>query len=109
MIFLLFPILLFADVVCEIQEERIYCTYYINRSDNTEGKVVEFHWHSPSGLDDRVKIFQVPPFYGSVYDYRFLPGREKGKWIVEVKELDTGKTSTTSFELNTTSEEFFED
>ncbi|BCD68915.1 hypothetical protein [Nitratiruptor sp. YY09-18] len=101
--------LLFADVKCQKSEQRITCTYYIDRSDNTNGLRVEFHWISPSGKDDRIKIFRVPPFYGSVYDYRFLPGREPGKWKVVVKELDTNKSAATTFDINCSDDSFFEE
>ncbi len=108
-IFLLIPLILFADLVCSIQDQRIICTYFIDRSDNAHGLDVRFFWHSPDGKDDRIKIFHVPPYHGSVYDYRFLPGRQKGKWVVEVQEIDTNKSTKTSFEINESSEEFFED
>ena len=105
---LTFPLLLFADLVCKIEGERIYCTYFINRSDNLDGITVRFHWYSPSGKDDRVKEFAVPPLYGSVYDYRFLPGRESGRWRVVATELETNKSAQATFDLNV-SEDFFEE
>ena len=105
---LLLPAALFAHVACEQRAERIYCTYYIDRSDNTEGVTVEFHWHSPSGRDDRIKYFWVPPMHGSVYDYRFVPGRESGTWRVVVREMETNRSAETTFDLEG-SEEFFEE
>ncbi|WP_187647614.1 hypothetical protein [Nitrosophilus labii] len=97
------------EVKCKIEYERIYCTYLINRSDNENGKKVTFYWYSPTGNDDRVRTFEVPPYYGSVYDYRYLPGREKGKWRVVVKDLDTNKSAETSFVIECENEEFFEE
>ena len=102
------PLLLWADLTCNIEQQKIYCTYFIDRSDNQNGKKVEFHWYSPNAQDDRIKVFEVPPLYGSIYDYRFLPGRVAGKWRVVARELDTNKSAEATFELNE-SEDFFED
>jgi hypothetical protein len=107
-IIFLVPLALLAQVACERRMERIYCTYYIDRSDNTKGVDVEFWWHSPSGRDDRIKVFHVPPLHGSVYDYRFVPGRESGKWRVVVRVHETNSSSKTTFELEG-DEEFFEE
>ncbi len=108
-VILLLPLVLLADIVCNIENERIICTYFIDRSDNAHGLTVEFHWYSPDGKDDRIKSFKVPPFYGSVYDYRFLPGRKIGRWKVEARELETNKSAITYFDINSSDDEFFED
>ncbi len=97
------------EVRCNIENERIFCRYFIDRSDNSEGKRVEFHWYSPSGEDDRIRIFEIPPYYGSVYDYRYLPGRESGEWRVVVTDLDSNVTATATFKIEAFDEEFFED
>ena len=99
-----------AKVQCEIENEKIYCTYYLDRSDNQFGKEVLFHWFSPnSPEDDRIRHFKIPPLYGSVYDYRFLPGRAKGEWRVIVQDLETNETVETTFDINTTDDSMFED
>ncbi|HIE34677.1 MAG TPA: hypothetical protein EYP79_00570 [Campylobacterales bacterium] len=108
-LFFLSSMLLANEVKCIMEQERVYCTYFIDRSDNENGKVVVFHWQSPLGNDDRVRIFNIPPYHGSVYDYRYLPGREKGEWIVVVKELDSNKSVKTSFVIENNDEEFFEE
>ena len=108
-VIVLLPLLLFADLVCQREGERIICTYFIDRSDNANGLTVEFHWYSPQGDDDRIKRFKVPPFYGSVYDYRFTPGREEGRWRVVARELETNKSAIAYFDLNGSDEGFFED
>ncbi len=112
-IVLLFPLLLSASsanqIICRIEEQRVLCIYFIDRSDNAHGLSVRFIWHSPDGKDDRIQLFHVPPYHGSVYDYRFLPGREQGRWIVEVVDLKSHKRATTSFEINESSEDFFAD
>ncbi len=109
-LFLILPMLLAAgSLSCAIQNEKIICTYFIDRSDNSNGLHVRFHWISPSGKDDRIKTFYVPPFYGSVYDYRFLPWREKGTWKVVVEVNETNATASTTFDINASDESFFED
>jgi hypothetical protein len=110
-IFLMWAIsLTAAKVQCNIENERIYCTYYLDRSDNQNGKEVEFRWISPATPDDnRIRHFQVPPRHGSVYDYRFLPGRAKGVWRVQVTDLDTNTTVETTFDINTTDNSMFDE
>ncbi len=109
-IYLLAIVSAFAnEVKCHIEDDRIYCKYFIDRSDNDHGKSVVFHWYSPSKKDDRVRTFKVPPYYGSVYDYRYLPGREKGKWIVVVKDLETNETSKTTFVIDNEDDDIFEE
>jgi hypothetical protein len=99
-----------ADVQCRIENERIYCIYSLDRSDNQNGKNVKFHWISPaSSEDDRIRHFQIPPRYGSVYDYRFLPGRAEGRWHVKVIDLETNETVETTFDINVTDNSMFEE
>lgn len=99
-----------SSVKCNIENERIYCRYFLDRSDNINGKNVEFHWISPtSPIDDRVRHFQVPARHGSVYDYRFLPGRAEGVWHVKVIDLDTNETVETTFDINATDNSMFEE
>jgi len=102
--------LLASTVQCKIENERIYCTYHLDRSDNQNGKSVEFYWISPlSPKDDRIRHFDIPPRHGFVYDYRFLPGRAKGKWRVRVIDLDTNKSTETTFIINSTDNSIFEE
>ncbi len=108
-LFLLVP-LTAADVQCRIENERIYCRYFLDRSDNQNGKEVEFYWISPkSPDDDRVRHFRIPPQHGSVYDYRFLPGRAEGVWRVRVIDLDTNESVETAFDINVTDDSMFEE
>jgi len=60
-------------------------------------------------VDDRIRHFRIPPRYGSVYDYRFLPGRAKGVWHVRVTDLETNETVETTFEITTTDNSMFEE
>ncbi len=103
------PVLLFSsEVVCRFEEQKIICTYFIDRSDNVNGLKVRFFWRSPNGRDNRIKKFKVPPYHGSVYDYRFLPGRVQGRWKVVVTELESNKSASAYFDINE-SEDFFEE
>jgi len=99
-----------ATVQCKIENERIYCTYHLDRSDNQNGKSVEFYWISPqSPKDDRIRHFDIPPRHGFVYDYRFLPGRINGEWHVKVIDLDTNQSVETTFKINSTDDSMFEE
>jgi len=102
---------LHADKVqCDIRMERIYCTYILDRSDTYKERFVAFHWISPtSPVDDRIRHFRIPPGYGSVYDYRFLPGRAKGTWRVTVTDTESNRTVETAFDINVTDETIFEE
>jgi len=107
--FILITALSGSALKCKIENERIYCKYFIDRSDNKNGKKITFYWKSPSGKDDRKKTFWVPPNYGSVYDYRYLMGREAGKWEVEAKEENTEKKANFSFTIDKKQEWLFEE
>jgi len=107
---LLVPSLHADKVQCEIRSEKIYCTYILDRSDTYKERAVAFHWLSPrSPEDDRIRHFRIPPGYGSVYDYRFLPGRAKGKWRVVVVNTENNQSVETTFDINTTDETIFEE
>ena len=93
---------------CEKKNNTITCTYFSDRSDNPNGIKLKFDWISPiSPQDDRIRYIEIPPYYGSAYDYRFLPGRAIGKWRVVVTRTDNNETIQSSFEINATDDEFF--
>ena len=93
---------------CEKKETRIICTYFTDRSDSDKDIVLSFHWISPqTPLDDRIREVVIPPYYGSAYDYRFIPGRILGRWIVKVTRQDINSTIKTSFDINSSDDEFF--
>ena len=100
---------LYADSVkCEQKDNMITCTYFTDRSDSPDDIKLKFHWISPkSPKDDRIKYIAIPPYYGSAYDYRFLPGRVCGKWKVVVTQVDKNRSVTTTFDINETEDEFF--
>jgi len=93
---------------CEQKDNTITCTYFTDRSDSPKDIKLKFYWISPkSPKDDRVRYILIPPYYGSAYDYRFLPGRVPGKWRVVVTQMDTNKSTETTFDINETEDEFF--
>jgi len=100
---------IYADALkCEKKENRIICTYFSDRSDSDNDIVLKFHWISPkTPNDDRIREINIPPYYGSAYDYRFIPGRVPGHWMVKVTQEDTNKSVTTSFDINESDDEFF--
>ena len=108
-IFLILSSFIYADSLkCEKKETRVVCTYFTDRSDSDKDIVLKFEWISPkTPLDDRVREVNIPPYYGSAYDYRFIPGRVLGHWSVKVTRKDTNSTIKTSFDINSSDDEFF--
>ncbi len=108
--FLFFVILQASSVKCKKKENSIICTYFLDRSDSSNNIKLKFHWISPqTPKDDRIRYVIIPQDYGSAYDYRFIPGRIKGKWKVVVTRTDTNKTSSTTFDINESEDYFFND
>ena len=105
----LVSLFVYADSVkCEQKDNTVTCTYFSDRSDSSKDIKLEFHWISPqSPTDDRIRYILIPPYYGSAYDYRFLPGRIPGKWRVVVTQMDTNQSVETTFDVNETEDEFF--
>lgn len=95
-----FSFLFAGDLKCDIENEAIYCRYFIDRSDDSGVREIVFYWLGPdSPADDREKGILIPPYHGSAYDFRFLEGRKNGKWRVIVKEIESNKTAETTFTL----------
>ena len=108
LIFILSLLLQANSLKCEKKDNRIVCTYFSDRSDNDSDIVLKFHWISPkSPIDDRVREVNIPPYYGSAYDYRFIPGRVRGHWIVKVTRKDIRESTQTYFDINESDDEFF--
>ncbi len=108
---LIISLLLFTNadsLKCEKRDNRIVCTYFSDRSDTPKDTTLKFHWISPkSPEDDRTREVIIPPYYGSAYDYRFIPGRVPGRWVVEVTKKDSNITIRSFFDINETEDEFF--
>ena len=84
-----------VDCVILTDENSIICKY-VHKRVNYEKKV-RFDWIEPNGVISRSRIMTIPPGHGSVYDYRYIEGRTKGKWTFRV--TDGNKTYSTNFIL----------
>jgi hypothetical protein len=97
-----------SSLKCKKNNNTITCTYFSDRSDGSKDIKLKFDWISPaSPKDDRIRYILIPPYYGSAYDYRLLPGRVPGVWKVVVTRMDTNKSVKTTFDVNETGDEFF--
>ncbi|MEA3314494.1 MAG: hypothetical protein U9Q30_01395 [Campylobacterota bacterium] len=72
------------SIVCKYTQERV-----------NYAKVVKFKWIDPNGVLSRERDMEIPAFYGSVYDYRYLSGRLKGQWKFQV--IDRNNIYETTF------------
>ncbi len=99
---LLLSVSLFAqenkpNVDCLILEDEnsIICKYIRERVDTEQN--ITFEWVDPSGNVSRAKDVLIPPNHGSVYDFRYADGRQKGIWVFRV--IDNNKKFETTFEI----------
>ncbi len=85
------------EVDCLILEDEnsIICKYLNNRSN--ENKNITFEWIDPAGEISRTRDVVIPAGHGSVYDFRYIEGREKGIWVLKV--IDGKDTLETKFEI----------
>lgn len=84
-----------ADCLILEDENSIICKYEMNRPEVDQQIKVE--WISPTGEISRGREMLIPVGHGSVYDYRYISGRESGTWTFKVYHND--KTYSTQFEL----------
>lgn len=86
-----------GEVDCLIikEENSIVCKYMAPRV--TEDKFIEMEWIDPQGNLSRVKKVVMPSGHGSVYDFRYIGGREPGVWTF--KATDGEKSFETNFKL----------
>jgi hypothetical protein len=73
----------------------IVCQYIHSRSDTD--KEVYIEWINPRREVDRARKLTIPAGHGSVFDYRYLDGRTKGKWRFVATDED--EKYQTSFEV----------
>jgi hypothetical protein len=109
LLFLTIVFLQANSVKCKLEENSIYCFYLMDRSDNSSQKEETFHWLSPSKLDDRTRDIVVPAYFGMVYDYRLLPGREIGVWRVEVFDKEQNRRFSTTFKIDKSNQVLIDD
>ncbi len=86
-----------SEVDCLVikEENSIICKYMTERS--IEDKFVTMEWINPEGEVSRTRKVLFPSGHGSVYDFRYLSGREIGTWNFRV--IDKDKIFTTTFEV----------
>ena len=84
-----------VDCLILEDENLIICKFEINRQ--LEDQALIFQWINPEGELSRSRDMLIPAGHGSIYDYRYLDGREPGNWIFKV--IYKEKEYTTEFEL----------
>ncbi len=77
------------------KENSIICKYEQTRSQ--EDRFIEFIWINPQGEVSRQREVLLAKGHGSIYDLRYLSGREKGIWTFKV--IDKEATYLTEFEI----------
>lgn len=84
-----------VDCLVIKEENSIICKYMSERS--TEDKFVNVEWINPRGEVSRARKILFPSGHGSIYDFRYLSGRESGVWTFKV--LDGDKEFKVEFEV----------
>ncbi|WP_428024077.1 hypothetical protein [Arcobacter sp.] len=86
-----------SEVDCLVikEENSIICKYMTERS--IEDKFVTMEWINPEGEISRTRKVLFPSGHGSVYDFRYLSGRELGVWTFRV--TDKEQVYNTTFEI----------
>lgn len=77
-------------------EDSIVCKFEVQKDEENSQKVT-INWISPNGEISRSRELEVAPQNASVYDFRYLDGREKGLWSFVIIYKDSQYSS--SFEL----------
>ncbi|MDK2061770.1 hypothetical protein ACOL2Y_06520 [Aliarcobacter butzleri] len=86
------------NVDCLILEDEnsIICKFEVIKDPQNEQKIV-INWVNPNGEISRTREMLIPAGDSSAYDFRYLDGRESGKW--DFKIIYNEKEYSTSFEL----------
>ena len=85
-----------ADCLVLEDEKSVICKFEVMR-DETKEQQITINWISPTGEISRTREMVMPAGDTSAYDYRYLDGRENGKW--DFKIIYSGKEYSTKFEL----------
>ncbi|MDD2894976.1 MAG: hypothetical protein PHG81_03050 [Aliarcobacter sp.] len=72
------------NVDCLILEDEnsIICKFEIIRDDKEQQIII--NWISPTGEISRTREMIIPAGDSSAYDYRYIDGRENGKWNFKI-------------------------
>ncbi|MCG3681830.1 hypothetical protein [Aliarcobacter butzleri] len=86
------------NVDCLILEDEnsIICKFEVIKDSQNEQKIV-INWVNPNSEISRTREMLIPAGDSSAYDFRYLDGRESGKW--DFKIIYNEKEYSTSFEL----------
>ena len=86
------------NVDCLILEDEnsIICKFEVIRDIEKDQEII-IHWISPTGEISRTREMVIPAGDVSAYDYRYLDGREGGKWNFKI--LYNQNEYSSSFEL----------
>lgn len=85
------------NVDCLILEDEnsIICKFEVIRDEKEQTIII--NWISPTGEISRTREMLIPSGDSSAYDYRYLDGREGGKWNFKI--LYNQKEYISQFEL----------
>jgi hypothetical protein len=85
------------NVDCLILEDEnsIICKFEVIRDEKDQNIII--NWISPTGETSRTREMVIPAGDSSAYDYRYIDGRENGKW--DFKITYQGKDYISQFEL----------
>lgn len=84
-----------VDCLVIKEENSIICKYMAERP--LEDRFVTMEWINPEGEVSRTRKILFPSGHGSVYDFRYLSGREIGTWNFRV--IDKDEVFNTTFEI----------
>jgi hypothetical protein len=84
-----------VDCLILEDEKSIICKFEVIR--DTKDQQIVIHWISPTGEISRTREMIIPAGDVSAYDYRYLDGREGGKWNFKI--LYNQDEYSSSFEL----------
>lgn len=85
-----------ADCLILEDENSIICKFEATRT--RVDKQIKIEWISPTGEISRQRDMIIPAGHGSIYDYRYINGRELGFWTFKIT-LENEKSYSTQFEL----------
>lgn len=84
-----------VDCLILQDEDSIVCKYIHERIQTDKEIIVK--WVDPQGEISRERTLVIPAGHGSIYDFRYIQGRQKGIWQFIV--IDDKKEYSTTFEL----------
>ena len=71
-----------VDCLILEDEKSIICKFEVIR--DTKDQLIVINWISPTGEISRTREMNIPAGDVSAYDYRYLDGREGGKWNFKI-------------------------